>query len=112
MVYLDNDILGIDLINDLGMSYNAKTQQVFAISQTPETLVATSETNIQPLSMAIIHSRYTGHLNSVATHLVTILSTQNQHLQGGPALVKFNNNNVCQLAITNTALYPVMIGQS
>ena len=32
---LDIDLIGIDLINELGISYDAKAQQVFSISDKP-----------------------------------------------------------------------------
>ena len=33
------------------------------------------------------------------------------HLQGGPALVKFNDLKVCRIAVTNTDPYSVTIGR-
>ena len=56
--HLEQDILGIDLINDLGLSYDAKTQQVFAISRVPDTLVVTSQTTIQPFSTAVVFAQF------------------------------------------------------
>ena len=46
--HLDDDILGIDLINALGMSYDAKAQQIFTISDIQDQLIATGETTISP----------------------------------------------------------------
>lgn len=34
---LDVDLLGIDIINELGISYDAKTQDVFSIADVPDT---------------------------------------------------------------------------
>ena len=110
--HMDDNILGIDLINDLGMSFDTNTQQVFAISKVPDSLVAIGQTTIQPFSTAIVHAPYTGHLDPQTIPVVTILSTQNRHLQGGPAIVKFNYQKVCQLEVTNTAPYEVTIGQN
>ena len=103
--HLDDDILGINLIHDLGMSYDAKAQEIFTISDDQDQLVATGETTISPFSMTTITAKYTGHA-------ATFMSTRLRHLQGGPALVKFNDHRVCYLAITNTAPYSVTIGRN
>ena len=39
------------------------------------------------------------------------MSKRLRHLQGGPALVKFNDHCVCYLMVTNTAPYLVTIGR-
>ena len=46
---LDIDLIGIDLINDLGISYDAKAQQVFSISDEPNVLKVTGETTLKEL---------------------------------------------------------------
>ena len=108
--HLDNDILGIDLIHDLGMSYNAKAQQIFTISDVDDQLVATGENTNSRFSTTTITAKYTGHIDPYDTHEATVMSTRLRHLQGGPALVRFNDHRVCYLAITNTAPYSVTIG--
>ena len=40
--------LDIDLINELGISYDAKAQQVFSISDEPNVLKVTGERNSRP----------------------------------------------------------------
>ena len=107
--HLDNNILGIDFINDLGMSYDASAQHVFSILEAKQTLIATGEISIGPFSTEVITARYTGHINPFATHVATVMSPQLRHLLGGPALVEFNNNKICQLAITNVAPYEINI---
>ena len=64
---LDSEILGIDLINDLGMSYDGRGQQVFLISDAKDTLVTTGETTIGSFSTKVIMARYTGKLTPFAT---------------------------------------------
>ena len=39
------------------------------------------------------------------------MSRRLRHLQGGPALIKFNDHKVCRIAVTNTAPYSVTIGR-
>ena len=108
---LDDDILGIDLIDALGMSYDAKAQQIFTISDMEDQLIATGETTISPFSTTTITAKYTGHIDPYATHVVTVMSQRLRHLQGGPALVKFNDLKTCRIAVTNTAPYSVTIGR-
>ena len=110
--HLDDDILGIDLIKDLGMSYDTKAQQIFTISDIQDQLVATGKTTISPFSTTTITAKYTGHIDPYATHVVTVMSPRLRHLQGGPALVKFKNRQVCYLAVTNTAPYSITIGRN
>ena len=110
--HLDGDILGIDLINELGMSYNAITQQVFAISDAKDTLVATGKVTIGPISTKVVMARYTGHINPLATHVAPVMSSRIRHLQGGPAIVKFPDHKICKLAITNTPPYKVNFGRN
>ena len=52
--YLEQDILGIDLINKLVLSYDDRSQQVFALSKIPDTLVITGQTTIQPFLTAVV----------------------------------------------------------
>ena len=47
-----------------------------------------------------------------ATQVVTIASPSHRHLIGGPAIVEFNKNKVCLVAITNTAPYPITLRQN
>ena len=107
---MDDDILGINLINALGMSYDAKAQQIFTISDMEDQLIATGETTISPFSTTTITAKYTGHIDPYATHVVTVMSRRLCHLQGGPALVKLNDHRVCRIPVTNTAPYSVTIG--
>ena len=101
--HLDDHILGIVLIHDLGMSYDAKAQQIFTISDVKDLLVATGEITICPFSTTTITAKYRGHIDPCATHMATVMSTRLWHLQGGPAFIKFNDHPVCYLAVTNTA---------
>ena len=107
--HLDLDLIGIDLINELGISYDAKAQQVFTISEEPNALQTTGEVELPALQTSVITARYTGHLTAYTTPVVTIAPPQHRHVTGGPAIVTFNEHNVCQVAITNTAPYPITL---
>ena len=109
---LDIDLIGIDLINELGISYDAKAQQVFSISDEPNVLKVTGETTLKELQTSVVKVRYTGPLTPFATQVVTIASPNHRHLMGGPAIVEFNKNKVCLVAITNTAPYPITLRQN
>ena len=93
------------------MSYDAKAQQIFAISDMEDQVIATGETTISAFSTTTLTARYTGHVDPYATPVVTVMSRRLRHLQGGPALVKFNDIGICRIAVTNTALYSVTIGR-
>ena len=60
----------------------------------------------------MITAKYTGRIDPYATHVATVLSRRLRHLQGGLALVEFNDHRVCYLALTNTAPYSVTIGRN
>ena len=75
-------------------------------------MVATGETTITPFHTVTITAKYTGRIYPYATHVATVLSRRLRHLQGGPALVEFNDHRVCYLALTNTAPYSVTIGRN
>ena len=92
--HLDDDILGIDLINNVGISYYATAQQVFAISDAKDTLVATRETAIRPFSTKITMAGYLSHLNPSATHVATIILPRLRYLLGGPVLVDFSRDRI------------------
>ena len=55
--HLDDDILGINLIHDLGMSYSAKAQQIVNTLDVKEQLVETGETTISPFSTTTITAK-------------------------------------------------------
>ena len=86
------------------MCYDAKAQQILTILDMEDQLIATGETTISAFSTTNITAKFTGHV-------VTVMSRRLRHLQGGPALVKFNDNNVCRIAVTNSAPYSVTIGR-
>ena len=109
---LDVDLIGIDLISELGIAYDAKAQQVFSISDELDILQVTGETELPALRTSVVTVRYTGNLTPFTTPVATIASPHHRHLTGGPALVSFNHNKVCKVAITNTAPYPVTLRQN
>ena len=110
--HLDIDLIGIDLINELGISYDAKAQQVFSISDEPNVLKVTGETTLKELQTSVVNVRNTGNLTPYSTPVVTIASPHHRHLIRGPAIVQFNQNKVCKVAITNTAPYPITLRQN
>ena len=87
--HLDDNILSIDLINDLGMSYDAKIQQVFCYFKS-EGHLGRHRRNVH---LTLFHARYMGHIDPYATQLAIVLSPLVRHLQGGPGLVKFNKKS-------------------
>ena len=109
---LDVDLIGIDLINNLGISYDAKTQQVFSTSDEPNILQVTGEHTILAFSTQVLMVRFTVQITPLTTPVATIVSPRHRHLTGGPALVSFDNKRVCKVAITNTAPYAINLGQN
>ena len=74
--------------------------------------MATGKTTISPFSTTTITAKCTGHIDPYATKVATVMFRRLRHIQGGPALVKFNDHQVCYLAVTNTAPYLVTIGRN
>ena len=109
---LDLDLLGIDIVNDLGISFDAKTQQVFSISEVPGTLHAMGDSDITAFSTRIITAQLDGEWESFSTPVATISSPRHCHLTGDPALVTLNRNWVCSIALTNTAPNYINIGRN
>ena len=72
----------------------------------------TGETELQALHTSVVTVRYTGNLTPFTTPVATIASPHHRHLIGGPALVSFNHNKVCKVAITDTAPYPITLRQN
>ena len=101
-----------DLTNELCISYNAKAQQVFSISDEPNFLKVTGETELKALHTSVVMVRYTENLTPFTTLVAMIAPPHHRHIIGGPALVSFNQNKVCKVAITNTAPYPITLCQN
>ena len=107
--HLEQYIQRIDLINDLDLSYDARSKQVFAISQVPDTLLASGETKIQPFTTAIIFAHFNGHLNPGATYVATIFSTPNRYILKSPEAA--NSSGVSTNAPLLKCRYPWMTRQ-
>lgn len=71
---LDVNLDGIYLINDFGISYDAKTQQVFSIANSPDILQTTGEVTIPAYTTLITTVKFTGEIVPFATPMATIAS--------------------------------------
>ena len=80
--HLDLDLIGIDLINELGISYDARAQQVFSISKEDNVLVSTGEVELPGLQTSVITAWISGHITAYKTPVVTIAPPQHPHLTG------------------------------
>ena len=72
----------------------------------------TGENTLSAFSMLIRTVRYPGQLTLFTTPVATIVPPRHRHITGGPALVSFDHNRVCKVAITNTAHYALMLLQN
>ena len=106
---LDVDLIGIDLINEVGISYNAKVQQVFSLSDKPNILQMPGENTSNTFSTSILKVRYTGQLTPFSTLVATIASPRHRYVTGGPTLVSFDQHGVCKVAITDMAPYVITL---
>jgi hypothetical protein len=64
-----------------------------------------SEEFMPELSKKIIKVNYHGNPNRDQVHVATIYSDESKFIQGGPALVKIDENNQCYIEIANCAPY-------
>lgn len=80
---LDIDLIRIDLINEFGISYDARTQQVFSISDISDTWQVTGETTISTFSTVVTTVRFMGdNIIPFTTPVAAITSPRHRHLTG------------------------------
>jgi hypothetical protein len=104
-----DNLMGIDLINKLGLLYRASTNSLFVITMDEEGwLVTRQETTFKPQSVTILNLRTPG--GKVKPDKEERIIVQVEHwsfpnLTGGPALATRRTNGHCVVAITNVAPY-------
>jgi hypothetical protein len=111
-----DNLMGIDLINKLELSYRASTNSLFAITMDEEGwLVTRQETTFKPQSVMILNLRTPGgkvKLEKEDRILVQVEHGSFPTLTGGPALATWRTNGHCTVAITNVAPHEVFCPQN
>ena len=101
-----DNLMGIELIHNLGLSYNSQTNTLFAIRKEDNWATTRHEVHFKPQSVTIITLRT--HPTDKDTRVIaTTEPGAFPTLIGGPALVERRAEGTCTMAITNVAPYEV-----
>ena len=106
---LEYNIIGMPMINQLGLSYDAHNHQIFAIDAVSDALVVTSDTLIEAHQTRFVRARFGGEVQPFTTAIAQIHHPNYSTIIGGPAITKIEDGNLCPIAITNTGPADILI---
>ena len=108
--HVTEDIIGIDLIHKINLQYDPAQQEVFLNTRSQSSvLTLRSEEKLKALSKKIIKVNFNGTCDSESVSIATIFSEESKLIQGGPALIKYDNNNHAYIEVANCAPYDITL---
>ena len=108
---VNDNLLGIDLINKLGLSFRANGNVLFAIAEETQSWFTTRhEHTFKAQSVTLVTLKAApkpDHIERERTMIAYVENGAFPSLTGGPALTRITKDNSCVVAITNVAPYDV-----
>ena len=108
--HVTEDIIGIDLIHKQHLLYDPVNRDVFFSANHKNSVISLMTEEFMPaLTKKIIKVKYHGTPNQDQVHVATIYLDKSKLIQGGPALVKIDENKLCYIEVANCAPYDMYL---
>ena len=108
--HVTEDIIGINLIHKQHLHYDPVNHEVlFSANQNYSVILIMTEEFMPALTKKIIKVKYHGTTNQDQVHVANIYLDESKLIQGGPALVKIDENKLCYIEVANCAPYDMYL---